>query len=152
MKYLKRWESQKHDIVVKIVTPKVAENRQSIFWYADGNHLAIVSDQYHEFTIHIDKFGSRPTKEELDSELTDADFNTNLDDYFRIEFYVPSGDIVPCDGSENLVIDTANYYDEAIKKAKKALSDPSILEDIANTNSCDCVLCKKVRTQKRFGL
>ena len=92
MKYLKFWNEslENSKIQVKIITPKVAENRQKSFWYDDGVVIAEVTDGTH--TIYIDNRGESPSKQALDSPIINDDYILRFNSNFYVEYWQnPSG-------------------------------------------------------------
>ena len=145
MKYLKSWNEslENSKIQVKIITPKVAENRQKAVWYKDGVVIAEVTDGLH--TIYIDKRGDTPSGPLMFSTFTDNDMNDDGKSNFNVEYWQQKPEEFFYTISDSNV-----KYDEAIEIAKKSFDDPDILEIIAE--HCGCEQCQLWRDSSKFGI
>lgn len=164
MKYLKFWNESFEipvHLKVEIEYPKIAENRQSSFWYYDKT-IATVSDGFHTFEIRasgeIDVCIGDGSYENNDAvnkakelNFTDDDLNVlgasdnfNRNNWFLVEYY---------NEKENkeveISIDPIDY-DDAIETAKHAFNEPYIMDKVSNI--CDCHDCKKRKKFKQFDL
>ena len=162
MKYLKFWKESFEIPVqfkVEIEYPKIAENRQSSFWYYDKT-IATVSDGFHTFVIRAqgeidvsftedgESYGNEDAvKKAMELKLTDNDLDElgrndrfNRNNWFLVEYYHE-------ESNEDVEVSIVPVmYDDAIEIAKESFDEDYIM------NQGDCRKCKKIRTEQRFDL